>query len=140
MNWILVKNLSNSEIINDFEKKYEIEFPDSFKEIVRHYNGGRPRPNTFDSVETKERVVKGLLSFNKQDRENIWDTYENLKERLPNRVFPIISDPFGNYICMAFNATSKESIIVFWNHETSELENVANNFSGFLKLLYELDE
>lgn len=140
MRWLFVKELSNIDNLTKFELKYKLNFPISFKEKVMEYNGGRPRPNTFDTIETKERVVKGLLSFNEEDRDNIWSTYENIKDRLPDQLVPILSDPFGNYICFDFDPLLKEPRIIFWDHETSEIEKITKSFPEFIDSLYELEE
>lgn len=138
LKWVLTKELEETTSIEEFEKRYQISFPQSYKEVVLEHNAGRPRPNIFDTEKAEERVVKGLLSFNEDDRETMWKTITNLKEKLPVRLIPIFSDPFGNYLCFNFDPLLDEAAIVFWEHETMTVEKVADSFEEFLGSLYKI--
>jgi hypothetical protein len=88
-------------------------------------------------------VAKALLSFDKTHPDNIWDTYDHLKGRLPNGVIPFMSDQFGNYICFDYRSSNNPPV-VFWDHELSEsnpnksIIHVADGYIGFLDSLYSL--
>ena len=69
--WRYVKPLKETSLIEDFECAVTYEFPNSFKECVLNNNGGRPSASTFETNKTKEREIKSLLSFNKEDKENM---------------------------------------------------------------------
>ncbi|WEA45441.1 SMI1/KNR4 family protein [Priestia aryabhattai] len=141
--WILTKKLEKTEELNRFEQTYSIKFPVQFKEIVLENNAGRPRPNVFDSSERTELVAKALLSFDSSHPDNIWDTYQHVKGRLPNDIVPFMSDQFGNYVCFDYQY-SKKPAVVFWDHELSQFNpnksvgEVADDFEEFLNCLYSL--
>ncbi|HDR4901415.1 MULTISPECIES: SMI1/KNR4 family protein [Bacillus] len=142
--WIMSKPLGNEEAVVRFENMLEIVLPNDYKLCVANYNAGRPRPNVFDTAQRKELVAKALLSFDQTNVENIWTTYENLKNQLPKQIVPFMSDQFGNYICFDYR-TSNEPAVVFWDQELSHqniekgIIYIANSFSEFIGGLYELN-
>jgi hypothetical protein len=142
MNWILAKPLENVSLISSFQEKYGVIFPDDFKACVLEHNGSRPRPNIFDVSSRKELVAKSLLSFNKNDSDNIWETNDQLNVKLSNLVIAIMSDQFGNYICLDYRNRKVPSII-FWDHELSYtnpndcLKYVADTFGDFINGMYD---
>jgi hypothetical protein len=131
--WRYPKGAVTEADINAYEKAHGISFPADYRAIVLEHNGERPRPNSFDTRNTKGRVADILLSFNRSDRVNIWDVTSWLKDSLPLKIVPIISDPGGNYICYDF--TNPSPTIVFWNHETDLIEEVCNTFTQLLDML-----
>jgi len=129
--WRDIIPLKVNSLIEDFEHAVTYEFPNSFKECVLNNNGGRPSISTFDTNKTEGRAIKLLLSFNKEDEENIWSMNEWDKSE-PNNLLAFAIDNFGNLICFDVN----DDNIVFWNHENNETELVAKSFDEFLGKLY----
>lgn len=138
MEWVLVKPLKNEKMIQDFEEKNDIQFPKSYKEIVKEHNNGRPRPNVFDTKDSKERVAKSLLSFEPEAKESIWGTYDTMSDRLPPDTFPFMIDQFGNYVCFYYDPLKDEPTVVFWDEELQKSEKVSETFTTFLSSFYEL--
>lgn len=135
MNWKYVKALKSKNAIKEFEVAFKFEFPDSFKETVANYNGGRPEKDTYDTDKTKERTIKSLLSFNKEDKETIWKIADWNKDELKDDFIAFAIDHFGNLIC--FSVSDKS--IAFMDMETLKTETIANDFSAFLDKLYTID-
>ena len=135
MNWKYIKSIKFQDSIKEFEETYRFEFPESFKEIAEKYNGARPEKDIYDTNKTKERTIKSLLSFNKDDKETIWKINEYSTEELGDKYVAFAIDHFGNLIC--FSKSDKS--IIFMNMETVEIEAIASNFGGFLDKLYTLD-
>lgn len=135
MNWKYVKPLKSESNIKEFEEKYSFDFPDSFIEIVKKYNGARPENDSYDTDKTKERTIKSLLSFNKDDKETIWKINEWSAEELGDKYVAFAIDHFGNLICFS----KRDKSIVFINTDFPEIENISSNFSDFLDKLYILD-
>ena len=80
-------------------------------------------------------VFCNLISFNEEEDTNVFSTLRILRNNgLPNELFPFGEDPFGNYLCLFFN--EKDVTVVFWNHETNQIEKVSNSFLEFLNELY----
>ena len=60
--------------------------------------------------------------------------YESLLDDTEDKdLLPIADDPFGNLICYKF--TGENGRIVFWDHETDEIDDVADSFSELLSKL-----
>ena len=135
MNWKYVKALKSKNAIKEFEVAFKFEFPDSFKETVANYNGGRPEKDTYDTDKTKERTIKSLLSFNKEDKETIWKIADWNNDELKDDFIAFAIDHFGNLIC--FSVSDKS--IAFMDMETLKTETIANDFSAFLDKLYTID-
>jgi hypothetical protein len=134
MDWKYVKPLESEDLISEFENSQEIDFPESYKELVKQYNGGRPVKDVFDTDVTKERTIKSLLSFNKEDRETVWKIAEWNKDELKNRFVAFGIDNFGNLICFKTSDLS----VVFLDIETLSEEKIADSFSEFLEKLYSI--
>ena len=134
MNWKYIKPLKSERNIKEFEEKYRFEFPDSFKETIKKCNGARPEKDIYDTDKTKERTIKSLLSFNKEDKETIWKINEWNTEELGDKYVAFAIDQFGNLIC--FSRSDKS--VVFINTDFPKIESVSSNFSDFLDKLYTL--
>lgn len=132
------KALVDETKIEVFENQYNVKFPQVFKKLVANYNAARPDPYIVDAEKTKEIPAKALLSFNESDSpEDIWSSYEAIKDRLPINIVPFMSDEGGNYFCLDLDPLEDESSIVYWSHERNEIEKVANNLNLFLDAFYD---
>ncbi len=129
MNWKYVKNLQEIDLINEFEKEFNCKLPDDFIKCVKNNNAGRPELNSFDTEVTSERTIKKLLSFNKNDSENIWNANKILNKIQAN-IIAFAMDSFGNYICF-----DTKNTVVFFEHETETMEIISDNFNSFLSKL-----
>lgn len=132
MNWKYIKPLESLELISKFEEQFNYKFPNEYKDCVSKNNGGRPSKKIFDTVDTKERELKSLLSFNYDDPETIWDVNNRDDESFNEKYIAFATDSSGNLICFK----KCDSSIVFVNHETSITENITNSFSSFINSLY----
>ena len=127
INWKFVIPLENKEEIEKLEKKYNIVLPNDLKECIKNNNAGYPDKKTFDTKISKERVFKDLLSYNKDDDENIYQ----FEELFYTNLIPFGLDPFGNILCL-----NDDKKVILYLHETQEKEFVADNFSKFLNALH----
>lgn len=136
MEWDFVKPIKSADLIGEFEKLSGYRFCDSFRKCVLENNEGTPVKYVFDTKETKERVFNYLLSFNREDEVNIWsylDFWDEPAKHLAERYIVFACDPFGNDIC--FDKTNDK--VVFIDHETLTVEEVADSFDEFINSLYE---
>lgn len=138
MEWIYKKELENVNKIEEFETKYNVKFPVEFKTFVIENHAARPEPYLIDAEITKEIPVKAILSFDEKHKpEDIWSSYEAIKNSLPVNVIPFMSDEGGNYFCFDLDPLMDEASIVYWSHEGRKQENVADNFKGFVENFYD---
>ncbi len=136
MNWKRTIPLESAELIDEFERVAGYSFCESFKKLVIDNNRGRPSKYVFDTKKTKERVFNHLLSFNKEDEVNMWiwlNVWDEPAKHLAERYIVFACDPFGNDIC--FDKTNDK--VVFIDHETLTVEEVADSFDEFINSLYE---
>src|SRR5574344_1199302 len=128
--WKYVKPTTMDKI-EAVEKENAIKLPEDLQNLLIANNNGRPSPSTFDTKKSKERVFKKLLSYNKEDTENIYTAIEVLKKE-NSYLFPIASDPSGNFICL-----EKGEKIVLWLHEVNRTEFIAKSMTEFIEKLYQ---
>jgi len=130
--WKYIRTNISIDNIVKYEQEAGIVLTDEIKEFILTHNYARPEKNTFDTKDSKERVFLKLLSFNHDDKENVFDVYSSLKKELPVGIVPIAMDPFGNFICLDAN----NSTVVFWKHEDSKIEFISDTFPHLINSLY----
>lgn len=128
MEWKYIKPLKDNSIFENIEKTYNVEIPSYLKEIITKYNGGRPERRLFDTQNSKERVLQGLISYNKEDKVNIF-IYENL---LKKGYIPFAITEFGDIICVDNNNQNIELYL----HETAGFEKISEKIEEFFKVIY----
>ena len=128
MEWKYVKELKDKTVIENIEKTSNILIPTDLKQIIVKYNGGRPEKNVFDTTCSKERVLKSLISYNKEDKENIYLYTEVFDKKL----LPFAVTEFGDLIC--YNEKSNE--IDLYLHEQDKCEKICDNILEFFDNLY----
>lgn len=141
MEWLFIKPLNSEELISEYEEKVCYRFPKDFKDCVKQNNSANPGLEVFISwygKRKKKRVLNNLFSFNKEDRSTIWHYNDwNGKQREWNedgrmvKYVAFAKDPFGNLIC--FDKTNDS--IVWIDHETLNIEFVADSFTEFINSL-----
>ena len=126
--WRYVKPITSITAISDIERQKSIMIPADLKDIIKKYNNGRPSLKNFDVGIEKEKEFKKLLSFNKDDIENIYG-FLRIDTKIQG-LLPFASDPSGNLICLYQNK------IYYWRHESDTVEYLSDTFTDFLNKLY----
>ena len=80
----------------------------------------------------KEVEIKALLSFNKEDTENIYNVIEYFKKEFNGTIVPIATESSGDYFCIDITTGS----IVYWEQETNAITFISKNFNEFIRSLY----
>lgn len=127
--WKYVKP-TTLEKIECVEKEYNIKLPADLKNCILKNNNGRPVNASFDTDKSKGRTIKKLLSYNKEDRENIYSFVDVVRKEAAD-LFPVATDEFGNFICL------KNDKLVLWLHETGGEEFIANSMTDFISNLHD---
>ena len=132
--WKYDEPLTDENLITEFETKSGFTFPPSYRSLVIEHNGARPDKKIFNTDTDEGHVFGNLLSFNTSDTKNlnIWETNKNMPTDIDSKYIAFAMDAFGNWIC--FNA--EDGSIVFIDHDTSAIENIANDFDAFIDGLY----
>lgn len=131
--WKYIKSDIDINDINLFYQKTGVALPELVAEFILNHNNGRPRLNNVKMPSGEEHIFEKLLSFNPKDTENFFSTYENIKTSLTPEMFPIATDPFGNYFCL--NAKNNFTV-EFWNHEDRSTKNTGMDLLQLTKSLY----
>lgn len=129
--WKYIKPLKDEKAVEDFLDCNNVRLPLEIIDCIKENNGGRPINEAFDTTVSKERVFKSLLSYNKSDKETIYACYSNVFKN--KNLFPIASDPAGNFICVDLK---NNNAIVFFELESSEKEFISDDFKELLDSLY----
>lgn len=117
MEWRFVKPLKDESAIEKVEKELGIKFPVDFVALVKEYNNGSPRTDTFDTKKRTGKAFGELLNFNMNEKYNILYEYNQIKDKLPPKVYPFSGDAGGNYLCFDYNESPNAPAIVRWDHE-----------------------
>ncbi|GAB6427705.1 SMI1/KNR4 family protein [Bacillus luti] len=143
--WIGVnkKGITDADI-QRVEQYFDIKFPTDFIECVKNYDSGYPRPKIFDVPGQDENVFSKLLTFDLESRNSIIKVYDDIKDRLANKVYPFGKDSFGNHLCFDYRSNTESPTIVFWDHEGEEIEGsiypVCSTFQELLNSLREFED
>ncbi|MDR2231329.1 MAG: SMI1/KNR4 family protein [Flavobacteriaceae bacterium] len=156
MKWLYTKNLKDVNSIQRVESQLGVKFPLDYINIVKEHNASTPSPNTIDTSRQRGKAFGELLDFNLDAEENIISLYDEIKNKIPKKVYPITMDPGGNFLCYDFRQGENNPIIVRWDHEQKfiiedkeiiiedhereseyyHLDFVANSFTEVLTELY----
>ena len=128
MEWKYVKPLKDNSVFENIEKIYNVEIPIYLKELITKYNGGRPEKSIFDTQKSKERVLQRLISFNKEDKANIF-IYEEL---LKKGYIPFAITEFGDLVCI----NNKNKNVELYLNENETIESICDSIEVFYHKLY----
>ena len=128
MEWKYIKKIKDDKAIEKVEIMNSIRIPIVLRQIIMKYNAGRPNNNIFDTLKSKERVLKSLISYNKDDKENIYMYTEIFDKGL----IPFAVTEFGDIICI----NNKSNEVVLYLHEEDECEKICDNILDFFDKLY----
>jgi len=117
MKWLHKRNLEDVNSIKKVEKTFGVKFPSDYINIILAYNAAMPDPNTIDTSRQTGKAFGELLSFNLDAEENIMILYQELKNKIPEKVFPLAMDPGGNFLCYDFRDDDAHPKVVRWDHE-----------------------
>ena len=128
--WKYAEPMEDRDEIEKFERDFGYAFENAYVKCAMHNNGGYPSKNSYDTNKATGRTIKKLLSFNEEDAENIWKINRLLGSKDSGFVVFAI-DSFGNAICFARDSGA----VVFIDHESDEVEQIAASFEDFLGAL-----
>ena len=127
--WILGKPLSDSAILERFESEYGIPIPSDLKSCILSNDGAYPVPDIVRLVNGGEDSVKVLLSYKKDDPENIYAVMPFFMKEYGGTLLPFATSESGDYYCI------REGHVVLWTQD-GEILNVSESFTEFLNSLH----
>lgn len=128
--------ITNKEIIN-FERDFNINFPDDYKNFLLKFNGGEPYFKTFLTNDKCEYDIMYFYSLSQ-----IQNTMKYEPELIPNGLIPIAIIDGGYFLFISTNKTGFGKIFfgdtnIYSESEEDDLLYMANNFTRFLESLYD---
>lgn len=118
------KQISASEI-SEFEEKYNLVLPDSYKKLILKYNGGYTENSsyfdTLSSIKYGKITVEYDILIHQTEEENI-----------PTGYFPFASDASDNIITICLEGDDKGKIVKFYFDTEEEHEIIANSLEELL--------
>ena len=143
--WLFKKDEITREVVEKVENELNISFPEFYAKCILKNHGAQPEENMFDFEEREGAVFGSLLHFNLNEKNNILEVYDDVKDRLPDLVYPFAEDPAGNLICFDYRE-NEEPDVVFWDHEQAQLEDedaaisyICDSFEELLDQLYDVE-
>ncbi|MBA2937051.1 SMI1/KNR4 family protein [Paenibacillus sp. CGMCC 1.16610] len=130
------------EKIKYVERRYEVNFPEDYREFLLQFNGGKPSKRRFASKDGK--IISSLmLLFPLMEKEgkSVVEHYLMFTKsgRLPVNIVPIGEDPLRNLICISVGSSDTGSVY-YWNLNENEigpsykyLYLLSESFSEFIK-------
>lgn len=117
MKWLYKKELKDGNSVKNVEEVFGVKFPLDYRNIVLQHNASSPSPNTLDTIRQTGKAFGELLNFNLDSEENIISIYEEMKNKIPENVYPIAMDPGGNFLCYDYREDYDNPKVVRWDHE-----------------------
>lgn len=125
-----VKELKDNNVFSQIEKERNVKVSNTLRSLIKNANAGSPN-RKLCIINKKERIIGSILSFNKGDTDSVFLAMDVVEDK---NLLPFAIDPFGNYFCI-----NKQNIVVFWDHETDNIESSKFTLEKFLNSLYEED-
>lgn len=122
MVWKYVKTIKEDKL-SKAEESLDIKLSKELRNIILQYNNGRPERTCFDTKTERGKMLKKILSYNEEDKDNVY-----LFSKLIDKGYvPFAITEFGDVIC-----ESKEQAIYLYTHELNEFDYVAKNVEEFI--------
>lgn len=116
------------EQLNDVEKRLRLRLPDDYRRFLLESNGCVPESNIFYIEGENNSGVREFFSI-----DQAIDEKTAMEDRIPPPALPIADDECGNLICLKYSNAGW--CVVFWDHETEQVFELAESFDGFLQCL-----
>ncbi len=137
-------------VVSICEMEWEVRLPRDYRAFLIKHNGGLPKPDVFEfKGQQAGSSVNRFFHIGLEKNYSITEQRKVYKGRIPNDLFPIACDPFGNLICIATRG-KQYGALFFWDHEWeaecgidpdySNVTPIADTFNEFLEGLHEIDD
>ena len=133
--WKYDRDFVNDSIINEVQNLLGVKLPPDYLDCIKKHNGARPCRRKFDSQNHSELLFVRLLHYDLKENNSILALYKILLPQLPPELYPFADDSFGNYLCFRYRNGAFEDV-VFWDHETRQVDFVARTFTELLDMLH----
>lgn len=119
------------DLINEVEKMVNYSFPEDYKNYILNLSSLKLERNLFKSSNGVEKVLRCLLSYDEDSKNNIMK-FQTIDSELNGSIVPFGLLEFGDLLCF----DKENNTVVMYDHELDKINMLANDFTGFLDMLY----
>ncbi len=113
--------------VTALEARLGHRLPSDYRRFLLQTNGGRPgsaagvgRPRAYAVLvpgwRQKGFLINDFLSIHAGSLNDLWDSYEILRNRIPEGTIPVAIDPAGNHVLLATSG-DRAGHVFLWDHE-----------------------
>lgn len=142
-------NTLPEHILKVLEVYWGFNLPSVYRNFLIKNNGGEPEKDVFCFKEKKTGSdIRSFLCIFPDNNSNLLNYIKTYKGRIPDNMFPIAYDSFGNLILIGVKNPNRGKIY-FWDHDMetdpsqgekpdySNMTLIADSFEEFIDGLYE---
>lgn len=135
---MLISKFDNSNIdicVKVLEEMYDIHFPEEYKKFLLKYNGGKT-PETEFKINGVISDIQGFFGLGNANQYYHFDSFkksEKMEEWLNNKMFPIATNIFGDYIMISIDEENKGKIYFYYHDRPLKYIELAEDFLTFVK-------
>ena len=132
--------------LNRLESALGITLPQSYREFLKKYNGGRPKPSGFPIqglANNPKGIIQHFMGINQRiESSNLVWTFNTFKGRIPPSLLPCARDEGGSLICISLEGPDQGTIYYWYLKEEygrpgyDNAYFVARNFSEFIESIH----
>lgn len=120
------------EYINNVEKEINYNFTEEYKNYLLNHSSLKSKKNILGLSNGTEKLVRYFYSMEPNSKTYILK-FQNFDSKLKDKLVPFAELEFGDTLC--FERESNK--IVVYNHEVDTIENIADDWTIFIKELYD---
>lgn len=135
---MLISKFDNSGIsssIRELEVEYGIILPEEYKKFLLKYNGGKT-PETEFKISGVSSDIEGFYGLGNAEQDYHFDALrQSVKwnEWMDNKMFPIATNVFGDYILISTGNESRGKIYFCYHDRPSKYIELAEDLLTFVK-------
>lgn len=130
-------SISSDDIVA-LESQLRTQLPESYRQFLMKYNGGRPKPDTIqiEGLPGGSTDIQFFFGINDpMDSANVLWNWKSCSGRIPDQLLPIACDSLGSVFCIRLSGNSRGSVVfclLTFDQDDGTTYFIACDFSEFL--------
>ena len=128
-------SLSQSQL-DEFCACHEIQLPENYRLFLLGVNGGNPKNKLFAVNASRKSCLHHVYGIHNGPKHKTLESALNAArlQKISDDLLPIADDEGGNLLCLGISEKNWNNVY-FWDHETSKLFQISNDFVEFIDRL-----